>query len=380
MRKILTIAIGIALLIGAVFISKMFIANKKKPKPKFDKVVKKVAVDTVQNKEVPIIITTSGNLTAKHKIQLFAEVQGVLKIVAKDFKAGTTYNKGEIILRINSDEFYANLQSQKSNFYNSITAILPDIRLDYPNEYQKWQDYLNSFDMRKTTPKLPAITTDKEKYFISGRGINTAYYNVKNLEVKLGKYSLRAPYNGILTEALVTPGTLVRGGQKLGEFINPSVYEMEVSISAAFADLLKKGNTVNLHDLEKTKEFTGKVIRVNGKVDASSQTIKAYIQVADKTLKEGMYLEADLIAKSEKNAIQVSRKLLIDNKQLFVVNDSVLNLVDVNPVYFSAENAIIKEIENGTLILAKPVPGAYDGMKVSIIADKTIEKKQESKK
>ncbi len=366
MRKILTIILGITLLVGAVFISKKFIANKNKPKPKFAKIVKKVSVDTVNNREIPIIITTSGNLTAKHKIEIFAEVQGVLKPSVKEFKAGISYRKGQTILRINSEEFYANLQSQKSNFYNSLTAILPDIRLDYPNEYQKWLDYLNSFDINKTTPKLPTFNTDKEKYFISGRGINTAYYNVKNLEVKLGKYSLRAPYNGILTEALVTPGTLVRVGQKLGEFINPSVYEMEVSVNAAFADLLKKGNTVKLHNLEKTKEYTGKVIRINGKVDATSQTIKAYIQVAHKELKEGIYLEANLIAKSEKNAIEIPRKLLINNKQLFVVNDSVLGLIDVNPVYFSAENVVIKGIKDGTLLLSNTVPGAYEGMQIEI--------------
>jgi len=366
MRKILTILLGIALLAGAVFISKKFIANKNKPKPKFDKIVKKVSVDTVNNKEIPIIITTSGNLTAKHKIEIYAEVQGVLKPSVKEFKAGTSYRKGESILRINNEEFYANLQSQKSNFYNSLTAIIPDIRLDYPEEYQKWQDYLNSFDINKTTPKLPSFNTDKEKYFISGRGINAAYYNVKNLEVKLGKYSLRAPYNGILTEALVTPGTLIRIGQKLGEFINPSVYEMEVSVNAAFADLLKKGNIVELHNLEKTRKYAGKVIRINGKVDATSQTIKAYIQVSHKDLKEGMYLEANLIAKSEKDAIEIPRKLLVDNKQLFVVRDSVLDLIDVNPVYFSAESAVVKGIDNGSLILAKPIPGAYDGMQVQI--------------
>ncbi len=193
---------------------------------------------------------------------------------------------------------------------------MPDIRLDYPDEYQKWQAYLNSFDINKTTPELPALNSDKEKFFISGRGINSAYFNVKNLEVKLGKYNLKAPYNGILTEALVTPGTLVRAGQKLGEFIDPSVYEMEVSVNAEFADLLKKGNTVKLHNHEKTKEYTGKVIRINGKVDATSQTIKAYIQVAHSDLREGTYLEANLSARSEKDAIEISRKLLVDNKQL----------------------------------------------------------------
>jgi hypothetical protein len=370
MRKIISIALGVLLLAGAVFIAKYLIDNKKKPKPIFDKVVKTVFVDEVVNRDVPIIITTSGHLVAKHKIDLYAEVQGVLKPSSKEFKAGTSYSKGENIIAINSDEFYANLQSQKSNFYNSMTSIMPDIRLDYPNEYQKWQAYLNSFDINKPTPKLPEIKSDKEKFFISGRGINTAYYNVKNLEVKLAKYNLRAPFNGILTEALVTPGSLVRVGQKLGEFIDPSVYEMEVSVNAEFADLLKKGNTVKLHNLEKTKEYTGKVIRINGKVDATSQTVKAYIQVAHQDLREGTYLEANLSARSEKEAIEVSRKLLVDDKQLFVVRDSILDLIEVDPVYFSAGSAVIKGLKDGTLILSKPTPGAYDGMQVKIYVDK----------
>lgn len=370
MRRILSIVLGVILLAGALLISKYFIENKNKPKPKFEKIVKVVYVNKVVNKEIPIVITTSGNLNAKHKIEIFAEIQGVLKHSAKEFKAGTFYKKGESILRINSDEFYADLQSQKSIFYNNITAIMPDIRLDYPNEYEKWQNYLNNFDINKTTSELPPINTEKEKYFISGRGINTAYYNVKNLEVKLSKYNLRAPYNGVITEALVTSGTLVRIGQKLGEFIDPSVYEMEVSVNAEFANLLKKGNVVKLHNLEKTKEYTGKVIRINGKVDAASQTIKAYIQVAHKDLKEGIYLEANLTAKSEKNAIEISRKLLIDNKQIFVVRDSVLDLINVNPVYFYVDSVVIKGIENGTLIVSKPIPGAYDGMQVKIFEQK----------
>ena len=366
MRKLISTIFGILIIIGTVFIARTLIKNKQKPKPVVEKLVKTVYVDEVKNSDVPIVISTSGNLTAKQKIELYSEVQGVLLPSKKEFKAGTKYSKGEIILRINSDEFYANLQSQKSNFFNSLTSIMPDIRLDYPEQYQKWQNYLNSFDINKSTPRLPEFSTDKEKYFISGRGITTAYYNVKNLEVKLAKHNLTAPYNGVLTEALVTPGTLVRVGQKLGEFIDPSIYELEVSVNAEFADLLKKGNSVTLHNLEKTKEFSGEVVRINGKVDATSQTIKAYIQVSDPDLREGMYLEANLKAKSVPNAIEVSRKLLVDNSRLFVVRDTVLDLVEIDPIYFSAESVVLKGLQNGTLVLSKPIPGAYDGMKVKI--------------
>jgi len=366
MRKYISIVLGIALVIASVFMVKTMIANNKKPEKKAKKIVKTVYVDVVENKDIPITIKANGNLVAKNKIEIFSEVQGVLETTSKEFKAGNTYKKGEVILKINNEEHYANLQAQKSNLYNAITSIMPDIRLDYPVEYEKWQAYLVSFDFDKTTPVLPQINSEKEKFFISGRNIYTTYYNVKNMEVRLSKYIIRAPYNGILTEAIVNPGSLVRQGQKLGEYINPSIYEMEVAINANYIDLLQKGNSVQLHNLSSSKTWTGKVIRVNGKIDQASQTVKAFIQVAGKDLREGMYLEANLVAKKEKNAFEMQRKLLVNNESVYVLRDSVLDLVKIDPVYFKENSVVIKGLDNGTKVLAKNVPGAYAGMMVKV--------------
>ncbi len=367
MRNTILAILGVLTIVGAIFLGNFLIALKNKPRPKFNKQIKTVFVDNIENKEIPIILSANGNLIARNKIEIFSEVQGILKSSKKLFKAGTNYYRGETLLSINSDEFLAGLQSQKSNLNNLITSILPDIRLDYSSEFKKWESYLQSFDMNKTTAKLPTFSTDKEKYFISGRGVLTAYYNVKNLEVRLSKHQIRAPFSGILTEALVNPGTLVRVGQKLGEFIDPRVYEMEVSINSEFADLLKVGNAVALTNLGKTKNYTGKVVRVNGKVDQISQTIKAFIDVKHPDLKEGMFLEANLVAKSETDAVEISRKLLVDNNAVYIVkNDSVLSLVKVNPVYFGSEKVVIKGLENNDKILRQTLPGAFDGMVVKI--------------
>ena len=366
MRKIIGIALALLLLIGSVLLAKYFIDSKKKTKPVETKIVKTVYIETVQNKAIPLFITASGSLSAKNKIEIFSEVQGVLSHSSKEFKPGTKYYKGETLLSINSDEFYANLQAQKSNLFNAITSIMPDIKLDYPNEYEKWQKYLQNFDINKTTQKLPDFTSEKEKFFISGRGITTSYYNVKNLEVKLSKYRIKAPFNGILTEALVNKGTLVRQGQKLGEFIDPSVFEVEVSVKSAYKSLLQIGKEVTMNNLEKTHFWKGKVIRINGKVDAATQSIKTYIEVKGDNLKEGEYLEVQLEAKNEENAFEIQRNLLVDNSKLFIVKDSVLDLIDVNPVFENTNSVVIKGLTNGTQILSKPVPGAYSGMLVKI--------------
>ncbi|MBP2831662.1 HlyD family efflux transporter periplasmic adaptor subunit [Aquimarina sp. U1-2] len=371
MRNIILSVLGVVLIIGAVFLSMKIIDGKTRPKPRPAKVIKTVFVDTVSNTTVPIQIEANGNLIAKRRLELYAEVQGIFKEGTRLFKTGQKYRRGQSLIRIDASEYYASVQSAKSNLYNQVTAIMPDLRLDYPEIYEKWRSYLGSFDMKKATPKLPEITSDKEKYFITGRNILTSYYNVKNLEQRLSKYTITAPFDGVLTEALVTEGTLIRQGQKLGEFIETGVYEMEVAIGKEYADLLKVGEAVALSNLNKTRNYEGKVSRINSRVDQATQTITAFIEVNDATLKEGIYLEANLDARNEQDAIEIDRNLLQNGNQIFVVKDSILDVIDVQPVYFSDTKVVLKGVSDGNVILNKPVPGAYAGMLVKVYQEPT---------
>ena len=368
-RKIALSIIGGLLIIGSFFGAKYIVNSKTTPKPRPEKVVKTVMVETVKNGNVPIIVPANGNLVAKRRVELYAEVQGVFKSGNKLFKPGQEYRAGEILIRIDAAEYYANVQSSKSNLYNLITSIMPDLRLDYPEVFDKWQSFLANFDINKSVPPLPEMNTDKEKYFISGRGILTNYYTIKNLEQRLAKYTIAAPFNGVLTEALVTEGTLVRSGQKLGEFINTNDYELEVAISKTYSDLLNVGEVVQLKSIDNNKTYQGKVTRINGRVDLASQTITAFIEVKDPDLREGMYLEAHLKAKEEPNSIEINRSLLLETEQIYVVRDSVLDLIPVKPVYFSDNKVVLKDVPDGITILSKPVMGAYAGMLVKVFQD-----------
>ena len=366
MRKTVLVILGLIILALASWLAYYLIESNNRPMPKPQKIVKTVFVDTVQNGNVAIKINANGNLMAKRRLALYAEVQGVFKTGRKLFKGGQNFSAGETIINIDASEYYASVQSAKSDLYNLITSIMPDLRLDYPDIFPKWQSYLANFDLDKGTPKLPEMTSEKEKFFVSGKGILSRYYTIKNLEQRLGKYRIRAPFRGVLTEALVTEGTLIRQGQKLGEFINTSSYELEVAIGKTYSDLLRIGKTVELKDLDGNKSYVGKVVRINGKVDQASQTITAYIEVKGDDLKEGMFLEAILNAKDEENAIEIDRGLLQDDDKIYVVRDSILDIINVKPVYFSDKKVIIKEVPNGQVIVSKPIVGAYPGMEVSV--------------
>ena len=372
-RKLILSVLGALLIVASFFLAGKIIDSKTTPTPRPVKVVKTVFVDTVQNSVVPIQVPANGTLVAKRRVELYAEVQGVFKRGNKLFKPGQEYTQGELIIGIDASEYRASVQSAKSNLYNLITSIMPDLRLDYPEISAKWQAYLSGFNINEVTPQLPEMQTEKERYFISGRGILTSYYNVKNQEERLAKYNIRAPHRGVLTEALVTEGTLIRSGQKLGEFIETGIYELEVAISKTYSDLLRVGKMVALENLERTKTYEGTVTRINARVDQNTQTITAFIEVSDSDLKEGMYLEANLHAKDEDRAIEIDRGLLLEGNQIFVVRDSILDLIDVKPVYFTDKSVVLKEVPDGITIVSKPLVGAYAGMLVKVFQESVSE-------
>ena len=106
MRKYINIVLGILLIVLAVWLVKVMGILNKKPEKAPVKIVKTVFVEEVKNGTVPITITANGNLVAKNKIEIFSEVQGVLQPSSKEFRPGNSYRKGEVILKLNSEEHY----------------------------------------------------------------------------------------------------------------------------------------------------------------------------------------------------------------------------------------------------------------------------------
>jgi multidrug efflux pump subunit AcrA (membrane-fusion protein) len=321
----------------------------------------------VINKSEPITIKTSGNLTAKNRMELYAEVGGLFDSSAHAFKPGVYFKKGEVLLEVDHREEIISLKAQRSTFFNQLVLLLPDLKFDYPEAVKNWETYISKFTVDEPTAEQPKPSSEKEKLFVISRNIYTLYYNIKNSEQQLDKFVITAPYDGILIEALADPGTLIRTGQKLGEFISPYTYELEVAINTSYADLLSRGKNVKLYNVDRSKSWQGTVKRVNSTVDPGSQTIPTYIEVRGADLKEGMYLEADVEAKMETNVFEIDRKLLVGNNNIYQIVDSVLRLTQVQPVYFKESTALVKGLPDGSRILTNAVPGAHDGMLVKEI-------------
>lgn len=374
MRKaiqlIIQVIVAIAFVAGSVVLAKK-IAGSRPALPKNSQSgVATIFTRTVENGEVPIKVNATGSISALNRVDLFAEVQGVMQPDGGKFKEGNSYGKGETMLSITSADFKASLTAQRSNLLNLITAALADIKLDFPNSFEKWSGYAKNFDVNKNLQPLPEPASEQERSFITGRNILTTYYNIKNAEIVLDKYNISAPFSGVLTEALVTPGTVIRPGQKLGTFIDPNTYELETPVNASMSRYLKIGQQVELHATDNSSaSWKGQIVRINSLVDPNTQTLNVYIRVSGQGLEEGMFLSASIAATKLDNAIELPREVLFGGNQVYVTDGSTLIQKTIEPLYFSEKTVVVRGLENGTQVLTKMPPSAHPGMEVTVSED-----------
>ena len=366
MKRSFIVGLGIILILLAAVAANAISGMKKPPERTLAVApLKEAKVVTVENRQSGSEIAIDGRLIPRQKIEVFSEVGGLLKPTNPPFKEGNYFPKGRALIRIDDQEHRMNILAQKSSLMNQITLLLPDLKSDFPEAFSNWQSYLNEFKPEEQMSPLPEPESDREKYFISARNIYNLYYSIKSMEARAIKYTVRAPFSGVVASSSIDAGTLVRVGQKMGEFFNPNSYELEAAVNLSDLEFIKKGNQVSLSSDDISGSWKGRVIRISDRIDVNTQTVKVFIAVEGKQLKEGMYLNATVAGKPIEEVVELNRELLSQQQEIFIVKDSLLNTHPVEPKRFSATKVWVQGIPDGTTILAEPIQGAYAGMKVS---------------
>jgi multidrug efflux pump subunit AcrA (membrane-fusion protein) len=363
----LGILFGIIFVVGAILIARKMMQEKPAPPRKTEaRLTPTVGIVPARVEEVPTTLEVQGELVAFDKIDIFSEVTGALISTSRPFKVGTYFPQGSVLIKVDDSEARLALLAQKSSLMNAITQLMPDLKIDYPESFSQWVDYLDNYDPEASINPLPSPLNDQEKFFIASRNLYTQYYNIKSQEERLAKYTINAPFGGVITQTSINPGAVVRAGQKLGELMNTSNYELQVTVSLSDLKYIKPGNKVSLTSGDIEGEWSGRIKRVNNQVDPGTQTVKVFISVNGENLREGMYLRGDIEASSIDNAVRIPRDLLIGQEAVYLVRDSVLELMPVQVVKITAENAIVRGLPEGAPLLEELFPNAFDGMKVKV--------------
>lgn len=365
-KKIVAIAISVSIVLAAFALVKVLPSGINTEDVVEN--VKPALIEVIYPKQGDIAynLSSTGKIVAAERFEIFSQVDGVLLPLAKVFKVGKTYKKGEKMLEIEVDEFKMTLLAQKSDFITLLTSVLPDLKSDYPDSYEDWREYALSLDVYKPLPKLPKPNGEQEKFFLSGHGIFSSFYHIQSSEERLKKYTIRAPYDGIVTSTKVEAGKAVKSGSELGQFINTTYYDLEVTIPISAMKDIAIGTKANLSSTELSGEWKGKVTRVSGDIDELSQSVRVFIRTSGQHLKEGMYLTAKIAMPAISNAFSLPRKMVNDNNEVFVVNEHALQLKKVYVLMRQGDMAIVQGLSSSEAVLSTVIKNAYEGMPVRV--------------
>ena len=361
---IIRFALGALIILGAFVVAKAIVSSKpERPigvPPTAQKLVEVLEVQySINNFKTPV----QGRVQSKQNIELFSEVSGPLQIGGKEFREGQEFSKGEAILKMDPTDQRNQVRSLRSSFLQLLTSNLADLKIDYPASFPNWKQYAEEFDVNSNLKALPEGESQQEKLFLSNRGVLNQYYNIKSAEDRLAKFTLRAPFNGKVTEALVNPGALVRVGQKMGAFASSGKVEVEAAIGIEALNYLEIGDDV-IFQLEKDTAI-GTVKRISSSLDPATQTQKVFIEI-NQALTVGSYVSGFVTSSAETPSMKLDSDLINREGFVYAVEDGVLVKYYPEILQRNGSDALVFGLPEGLKLIAKPIATAFEGMEVKI--------------
>lgn len=331
--------------------------------------VRLVETESVNFGDIVLKIDGNGVIQSQRTLNYVSEATGVVTFAKNDLKDGTFVGEGETILEVDSREVKNMLFTLRSEYMNAIAAVLPEIKIEDKDAYNKWYNYFINLDIHKPTPELPEISDSKEKIKLSGRGIFSKYYAVKNQEILLSKFKITAPFSGYIKSQGIIKGSFISKGQQLLDLSDAKNVEIVVPLLVDEIDLIDFSNPPKVKiysDKDKNDFLYGKIYRKETTLNRNSQTLNIYVTFSNSALNPyflpGNYVSLKISGKKFYDVAQIPR-YVVDNEQfVYTMEEGKLAKQSVEVVTIQGDVAIIKHtvddnIKLVTTILQKPLLG-----------------------
>lgn len=370
-RRLIVSAVITAAIVGVAYGLMGVLSNREVPvrQMSFRESKKQVNAVPISYESREISLSGLGKVVSESAIDLVAEVQGEILRGAFPLKRGQNFSRGQLLFRINDREARLTYYAQKSNFMTAIAAVLPDLRVDFPDAFTKWQAYFEAMNVESPLADLPEMSSPKEKVFFTTRDILNQYYSLKSSEERLDKYRVRAPFSGSFVEVLQEESAVVNPGSRIARIARSNRLELEVPFKTEDLSFIKRGMTVDVRSEDGTIKWPGKVARVGSTLDPSTQTINLYISFnpGNAQLFEGQLLRAEVPGSRVKNVMEIPRHAVFNRNQVYLVQDNNrLELATIAIENIGEDNLLFTGLPAGRMIVTQNLLNAYENMPVSI--------------
>jgi len=367
--------------IVAIILTSIFIAScgeKKMPLPAHH-----VDVLVLKSMNVAYQLDYPGSITGMADFQVIPRVSGVL--FKQLYKEGSFVKKDQPLYEIDPRPFQNQLAASQGQLLRDETAAR-----EYKSILERYQQLYKIGGVSKQDVETATIN-----YKQAVGNVQVDQANIRNDKLNLEYCTVRSPVDGLISERIVTVGTMVNAFQtvlnninsKTDLYVNFSVPENDrlelqrgmtsgkisvpkdfmfgVNLQLADGSLLNHAGVVNFFDTRISLQNGSWNMRAS--VDNSS--------VNDQLL-DGQYVHVYLTGASFKNALVVPQAAVFrDDKGAFVYVVNTSNTIEKRPVVTGVMNGSIWVIDSGLKANDKVVING--GMKVTVGDKVTIDSNKE---
>ncbi len=311
-----------------------------------------VEVAIVQQKAVPYLWHTVGQVEASHSIAVRPQVTGTLQKVA--FEEGEAVHQGQLLFSIDPAPFAAAVAKAKAQLAKD-QAVLNNAR----RQAERQKDLQGkSFASAQDFENAKSLVAETEATTALDRAA------LDQAEIQLGYCEIRAPIDGYTGVLSVKTGNLVQTSQTTPLVTINQIQPALVRISAPQAELeavrasQRAGNTLHVQiETHDHRQLNGDLIFIDNAADPGTGTIllKARFDNAEGELWPGTYVELDLVSGVEPHAQVIPETALQQGQNgpfVFLVSN---NHVKVQPVVAGRQVGNDVVIEHGLDVGAQVV-------------------------
>lgn len=373
-RKIVFIIVALIILLGgSAALSLMFVSMKPEPKRRPDVELKRfVKAETVTYNEITSSVSRDGRVVSSNQVTLIAEAAGKIEKGAVTLRKGTSFTKGQLLAEIYKDEVELALKARKSRFLTTITTILPDIKVDFPDQLNAYEMFFRAIDMDEALPELPVIRNEKLKIFLASRNVLSEYYGIQQDEKKLKRHSLYAPFNGTFTQVNFEVGGYINTGGQIAKMIRTDQLEVEVPVENQLSKWIKIGDKVKVYSRNKDSFQNGVVVRKANFIDENTQSRSIFIKVLNSPKEElltGEWKEVVFPGQKIQKAMEIPRNSVFNSNEVFTIIDGRLKKQEIDIIKRNEETFIISGIDEGIKIVVEPLINVQENSPVGVVGE-----------
>lgn len=372
-----------------------------------------VAVTVVKAAEAPLVrhIQASGTLTADEQAQVASEIAG--RVVATPVERGSRVAPGGMLVRIaateaeaQADEAQANAAQLEARLAISTATPfavdrVPEVasaratadlaQADFERVEMLMQRQIVSraeFDQKKTQAE-----SARRQYEVARNGAEQQYQALLAARARLALARkavadtvVRAPFDGVVAERLVSVGDYVVKGTKVATVMRTTSLRVELTVPQSEIAAVAVGRDVDFTvDAYPGRTFTGRVRYVSPAVRADSRALVVEAVVPNETgeLKPGLFATARIEKLERTPAILLPRDAIgtvADASRVYVVDGGrgVARLVTLGQ-NVGEQVEITSGVKAGELVAITAIDRLTDGSAVTISEKRAVAKASEDK-